>query len=326
MSSTEEIVAQAVGATQDSPAENNDNQAEGSTFDLVKEVLEEQEVSPTSQTGDVEAQVEAQDAVADKVEEDPYTLSENDKKALSQKSQERFQKLVDRAKQYEGRAQELEPRAQNFDKIVEFSRKNNLSAEDIDNMFDIAAAIRNNPVEGFKKLIPIYQQLAQTVGAVLPPELEEQVRQGFISEANARELAQTKAQLNFKSVQEQEQLRRQELEQQQESTQRAVQLAVTTADNWRTAKAKNDPDWIMKQQRVADVTKLRLLESGKYPQTEAEVVALCEDALKQVEAEMKPLLGTRRAVTPVTSSSSSRSVPEPKSSLDVVKNVLSGMA
>jgi hypothetical protein len=74
--------------------------------------------------------------------------------------------------------------------------------------------------------------------------------------------------------------------------------------------------------------KLRLLESGKFPTGDKEVFALCDAALKQVEGELKPFLAGRKAINPVTSSASSaRTVsPDPKTSMDVIDKVLSGMA
>lgn len=326
MSSTEEIVAQAIN--QDAPAESstaNENQAEPSTFDLVKGALETQEGSPSSEeVGKVETEVEqTSEASEEKPEGDkPLELSEEEKKIYSPKAQERFQKLAGQVKEADARIAELAPKAEGFEKLSAYVRDNNIPAEDIDTAFDLLAKIRNNPVEGYKALVPIVQSLAQQVGAILPDDLQTKVAQGFMPEADARELAMARAQNAIASRQLQE---RDEVARQQQAAQ-TIQRNVDVASSWRNSKAQNDPDWSSKEQRVADLVKLRVLEMGSFPKTEKETLAMCEEALTRVEAELKPFLANRRPIAaPVQSSSSPRSVPEPKSTLDVVKNVLSGM-
>lgn len=329
MSSTDsEIEVESHSTPQDdNPAasSNAETTAEKSTFDLVKEVMDGQEESPPSEKdGNEKAEGDA-DSKTPEPEKDPGELSEEDKRQLSKRTQDRINKLTELRKAAEARVQDLSPKAEKYDQIVGFTRENNLSASDIDNMFTIAAKMKTDPLEGFKMLEAVYKQFAQEVGAVLPNDLQEQVARGYISEPHARELAQTKAQLALRQQREDEQRKIQETETQQRTVQETVGRATGAADKWQSTKAKSDPDWHLKQKRVAELVELKLLKTRSFPKTEQEVYEMCDSALAEVENELKPYRLQKRAITPVTSSSSPRSVPEPKNTLDVIKNVLSGM-
>lgn len=299
------------------------------TYDVVRKALgSDTEGSPTSEGGEVEAEAETEQPEEETPEQEalePEDLTSADRKALSVKAERRFRYLNETNKRLSGQIAELQPKVEGFEKLSGFVRQNNLDAQEIDNALGLLAQLKNDPVNGFKVLESIYQEYAAKVGAVMPPDLADKVRLGYISEADAQELARARAgqQLTQAQLQAQQDRARQEAEEQRFKQMQTT--AVSAAEKWRASKAKNDPDWNLKQQRVADVTKLKLLETGKYPQTEREVVALCDEALKQVEQELAAFRPQPKAVKPlVTGAAPTRTVSEPKNTLEVIQRTLAG--
>lgn len=336
---TDEVETQDANIATSSDA-NVDTKAEVSTFDLVKEVVGKQteEATPASD-GEVKAEVEKTDAEPEAEKKDapenPDELfTEAEKKQLSEKTQARIRDLVSQRRErdakiaeHEGKLNELSPKAEAFEKIAEFTRQNNLEAMDIDNTLALAALIKNNPIEGFKQLDIVYQQLARQVGHVLPDQLQQRVQQGFMSEADAREMARLQAMNQFRDRQAQEQVARAKAEADAAQQQQRQQTAVRVTNEWAANKAKNDPAWAAKHKVLKPMLEGYVKANG-VPADEKTLVDTLEGFLETVNEGYKQLVPTPRAVTPVMSSSSSKAplVPEPKSSLDVIKNVLSGMA
>lgn len=327
MSLTEDTSKEALEGAENTNSPVVETPAEPKTsLDVVIGVLDKaKEATPASKDGEVKADP-ADDAV--KTEKEEGDLTEAEMKQLSARTQARIRYLSGKSKEAQKSLEEAAPKVAVYDQLVDFTRKNNLAKDEINNALTIAALIKTDPIQAFKQIEIIYKNLSGQVGAQLPEDLSEKVRTGYISEADAKEQARLRAENSIITRQREQESQRVQQETLQQAHQTKVNVAVSEADKWVAAKAKNDPDWESKQARVTDLVKLRLLESGKFPESAQEVVAMCNDALKKVEAELKPFLQNRRSMNPVTSNvSASRTVtPEPKSSVDVINNVLAGMA
>lgn len=309
-------------AAQSSSAEP---EGEKTTLDLVSEVLGAREESPTSEPGKPEVEAAPEEAAAPQ-EEQVDVLSEEEKKLLSEKSRNRFQTLVAQKKTLESQLSEVRPKAEQFDRIVEFAQRNNLSGEDIDNTLQIASMIKQGDMIGaYQRVLPIYQALAKAVGAELPPEYQERVRLGHLPEQDARRLAQAEAAARI----HQEQLARQQQRAQEDAVRQyqaqVAQELTSAGDSWAQSKAQRDPDWPMREQLVSKLIGAEMRANG-IPATAQEVYALCERIDQEVQAQFKAYGPPKREVRPVTGvGSQARLTPEPKSTLDVLTNVLSGV-
>lgn len=301
-----------------------------SSLDVVIGVLDKaKEDSPASPAGDVKAKTEeAANPEEDGKPPEERDLSDAEMKQLSARTQSRIRYLSRQSKEAQSKLEEAAPKVAVYDQLVDFTRRNNLAKEEINNALTIAALIKSDPIQAFRHIETIYKNLSGQVGAQLPEDLAERVRTGYISEADAKEQARLRAENTIIMRQREDESKRVQQETQAAAHQMKVNVAVSEADRWVADKAKTDPDWEIKQRRVSDLVKLRLLETGKFPESGKEVVAMCNDALAQVEKEISPLLQNKRPMNPVTSTVSSprTATPSPKNSLEVINNVLAGMA
>jgi hypothetical protein len=330
VSSTEDTPQGALEGVNTEQPPSSETQAEPKTsLDVVIGVLDKaKEAPPASENGEATAKAEPETAEPPK-ETDPEKgeLSDKEWKQLSARTQSRIRDLSRQAREAQSKLADVTPKVEAFEKLADFTRQNRLAKEEIDNALNIAALIKSDPIKAFAQIETIYKNLSSQVGAQLPEDLAQRVQQGYISEVDAKEQARLRAQNQIHAQQREAEAARSQEEQRQKEHSDRVRSVVSAADKWAQTKAKSDPDWAAKEKRITEAVELRLLKSGKFP-TEQEVVAMCEDILTHVNGELKPYLAQRRAMNPVTSNSSaSRQVaPEPKTSVDVIDRVLSGMA
>ncbi|WP_137389152.1 hypothetical protein [Rhodoligotrophos defluvii] len=300
---------------------------EKTTLDLVQEALGGKEASPASETGEDQPEAKAQEGGADPKEgESEDTLTEEEKRTLSQRSRNRFHRLVETKKALEGQLSEVKPKAENFDRFVNYLQSNDLSAEDVENTLGIAAMIKKGDAAGaYQKVLPIFQKLAQAVGAVLPPQYQERVRLGHLSEQDARQLVQTEATARLSQYQLQRHQQMAQAQAERQQLERLTAEVVSAGDSWAQTKAQSDPDWSLRKDLVVELIGAELRQRG-VPPTAQDVYALCEEVDKRVRERLKPFAAPKREMRPVTGvGSSPRSTPEPKNTLDVLNNTLAGI-
>lgn len=308
--------------------ENSDvNAAESSTaddvetsmLDAVESALASPEASSTSSEqdpdvseGDGEPDAEAN---AD-AEGEPETGEDPE---FTDKANKRIRQLAAEKNELRAEIEPLKEKAGRFDAITSFMETNGLEPQDVDNGFEIMALLKNGDMRtAYQRLAPIMDYVSQAVGATLPKDLQEQVQLGYITPENAQQLAQSRysAQANAERAQRvTEQAQRQAQEQQREQLAKA---AITAVDNWYDTKAAKDPDWKLKENRVVDLVKLHCLEKG-LPNSAEAAVEIAENALKQVEADIRRFRPKPEQITPTAGRTSNPAAkPEPESMLDVV--------
>ena len=145
--------------------------------------------------GDAEpppAQTEGKDAPKPPSKDDePLSdeVSEEELRAQKPQTAKRIRQLLGKISERETQLSELRPKAEAIDQLAGFLRSSGVGVEDLNAGVEIMALIRHDPVRALEKLAPTIQFLQQFAGQVLPQDLDEKVRQGFIDEATARELA-----------------------------------------------------------------------------------------------------------------------------------------
>jgi hypothetical protein len=322
-------------ATSASSTETPDDQGDKSSdspsekpatmLDAVKAALKPKEDSPTSEPG----KVEPDKAPTEKKEGDESDeFTEEDLKRLNQKTQRRIRDLVRDVKAKSEEADRFKGKADEYDKIETFVRNSGLSNEIVGATLQIAALMRQNPGEALRRLTPIVNQLRQVVGEELPPELAERVKQGFLTEQDARALARSNADAQLLRRQQNETDQRTQAERAAQERQSATEATVSTVEKWEAQKAANDPDWKLKQAEIAEQVELVIeRETRKRGQpwfpTPDEAVKLSQEAYDQITERHKRFVPRPRAANPLQpGGASNRNVTPPKNMLDVVRQTV----
>ncbi|MGZ6021621.1 MAG: hypothetical protein ACXWLQ_03335, partial [Rhizomicrobium sp.] len=219
---------------------------------------------------------------------------------------------------------ELEPKAQNFDKIQRFVDEAGLTKDEVNQGFDVMRNLRNDPLKAYEQLKPIFAQLQQMAGDVLPQDLQTAVDQGQLTEVHARELAHTRsrAAVNERRLTETEQ--RQQTADQTKAFEDQVNDVAGAVTAWETATSKNDPDWKLKQPRIQVLVENEILRKQRanpnYFPSKEEALEMSKKALKDVETEFKRLSPQRRSIsTPAADAGSTHSTAVPKTMLEAAK-------
>lgn len=259
-----------------------------------------------------------------------------DIQALSPKAQNRYRELVSQRKEADERAQaveaELKPKAEKLDVILTYMERHRIEPQEFDNALEVTRLVKSGDFQkALEVLTPIYREVADRAGRILPADLQERVRLGYITKEDAEKLHQASTRAKNLESQTSEERQRNAEEAANREAQRVVGLTTQTADDWAKAKASSDPDWHLKADAVAKEVELDLMrrqaarDPNWFPQTAKEVVERAEAALKVVEAQFKRIAPRPRAKTVATGQPASpRSAAAPKTLLDAVKGALNG--
>jgi hypothetical protein len=325
----EEIQKDVDTSAESSTAEKGEK---GDMLSAVKAALEPKEKSPASD----EPGSKPDELAADAKKEGDATgesddLTEEDLARLKPKTRKRIETLAAEVKDRDTKLAEISPKAENFEKIQRFVDDAGLSRDDVNQGFDVMRNLKNDPLKAYEQLKPIFAQLQQIAGEVLPPDLQTEVEQGRLTEAHARELtlARSRAAVNGSRLERVETTTRAERERSEfAATVNGVAEAVTA---WENSTSKNDPDWKLKQPRIQELVELEIMRKQRsqpdYFPSKDEAIAMSKKALTAVETELKRFAPQRREVkTPGPDAGSSRSVATPKNMLEAVKIGLASRA
>lgn len=262
-----------------------------------------------------------EDAEADKKSDE---MSEEEIAAMTPNQQRRIRELNDRMKAAEAETEAVKGKAENFNRVVEYMQKSNLTSTDVNNGFEIMAAIKNDPSRAIEMLAPIMRTLMAETGNVLPADLKQQVESGEISEEHAIELSRLRANTSLTEKQRQAQAEREREQQAKDAQQKQVDTSLRTADAWSVEKRKLDPDWDKKHSLVAEKIDLRVRRDG-FPKSDQEMRQWLDDALADVEKQVKAFLPRPKAIDPkIPTGGSEHAAKAPKTMLDVVQQAVGG--
>lgn len=215
--------------------------------------------------------------------------------------------------------------AGHYRKFVDFLDENRISQDEANELFNIGALMKNDPVKALLAITPYYNDLLHITGNILPADLQQQVTQGYITKDKALELSrlrmtgQTMTAINEErnTYQQQRNATRQHADQTA-----SMQSAIV---DWEKQWSSSDPDYAKKKDRVLDRVELLLVRAqrtGTLPKTTEEAVKLANQAKTEVEADLKKLNPQRKQVRTVDGGSSSSNVPDPKNTADVIRRTL----
>lgn len=332
-------------STSDTDQENTDSsnpsssEKEPSTFDVV--------MSAINKEGDDKDEASSEDDKSkapkgDKKPEDAKDGSESDdefedftpeeRKHLKKATTERFDKLKnlyrttkDELIAVKSQIEEANVEAGYYRKFVGFLDENRISQDEANQLFHIGAMMKNDPVGALNAITPYYTELLRITGNVLPPDLQQQVQQGYITKDRALELSRLRA---TGETEKQIRTERENHQQQRETTRQrqqeigSIQSAVA---NWERQWASSDADYAKKKERVLDRVELlltRASKNGSLPKTVDEAVKLANQAKSEVEADLRRLVPQRKQVIPVDGGSSASNMPDAQNTADVIRRTL----
>lgn len=329
----------------DTPAA--DHGAEKSLTDAVLAALDEPEGSPTSteQPGTDAAKAEASTSDdADKADEsdsegspDKTELTDEEMSQLNARTRTRIEDLLTQRREMgeelrtvKASVDEMRPAAENYGKIQQFLRDNDLTPQDAGQALSLAGLMVTNPAEAFRRLQPIYAQLAQIAGATLPSDLAEDVRLGRITQERALELSQSRAaaaqgQKSAARTAQRDQARQSEEAREREVESRKQHAAAMSkvGDTLAAEKAQTDPDWKLKEPLMVDALEADIARSG-FPKDEADLRERFKRVYDAVTKQVSSFRPAPRATNgrPQSSSSPGTRADPPKTMQDAVLRAL----
>jgi hypothetical protein len=306
-------------APQDSsPAPEIEGAKPQSMLDTVKAALgETPEESPASEESGDESQPKAE---APPPEDDkPKELTEEELRRYGKGAQNRIRGLVSERSTLQREVETLRPAAESFQRLTSFVQENGLSEQEVDLAISLAARMRNDPQGALEQFSKVYQDLATRAGSILPADLAEEVRFGYITESRARELATTRARAEIASQKGAEAAQRAEQAAQETQVRQFIGGVTSAIATWEQRQSAQDPDWNLKRDRIAELLELDF-RRGVPPQNVQQAVEMADKARARVNDEFARLRPAPRPVNrPVVGSTSPRSTPAPKTMLDVVR-------
>jgi hypothetical protein len=223
--------------------------------------------------------------------------------------------------------------ATQYRQIDGYMKQHELTPNEVAQGFIVMAASKHDPVRFLQLIQPYYDQAQQFVGAVLPPDLKDQVERGLITNDAAKELVRRRNETALYNHREQKNRQQTQAQQQQQDQQRQQNEFVTqqqsigkAVSDWETGLKTRDPDYATnadKQRMVLD--RLTVIARENPPKNPAEGVALAQKAYDEINETLRKFSPTRTQIKPLTSVNSPAAVKAaPTSLLDVVRQVANG--
>lgn len=226
---------------------------------------------------------------------------------------------------------DLEPKVRHFDSIVSFATESGWTQEYFQDLLHMGRLMNTDPISFYEAFKGQWSKIEEMVGAKLPADLQKQVTDGLLNPAAAKEVAllRTKSALsesNLRTINERNERSRQaaEKDRQQQEIETAINASGASASGWERQWKGSDPDYAKKQPHVKSRISeklMPLLVEGKIP-TQAEVLQICNDARKEVEAEMRAWLPPRGTIRTPNSGTTVDPKGEPANELAIARQAL----
>ena len=232
----------------DTTSPQSSKTGEKSLADFVSEKVKPSTDSPPEEGEKLDSKIEPDEQEKAPVEEkakegeEKEDLTKEEEKIVEGQPvpYERFKQVIDEREQVKRQvAEELQPQVENYQQIIGFCNKNNITAEQFEKVLRIQGLLNSDPAAALKEILPIVDALQGFVGRKLPEDLQEKVDSGKIEIDDAKELAQLRAKLQFgekKSQYDRDTLARQQIVELRQKSQEASQV-------WIKAKRQADPDF-----------------------------------------------------------------------------------
>lgn len=284
----------------------------------------DEEASLETDEGKKEGEVEKKEE-GDEKSEDKVSGDEDDKSPVPY---QRFQEVVKERQTYEQKLKEVEPLVEAHKSVVEFCQTNQITESQFREGMEFLRMVNVDPIAARAALEPIWNQLNGLSGEVLPADLAQEVEDGVISEARAKEIAKYRGQMQVNEAKGK--LAEQNGQKQQQiAFQRDLNTALTS---WTSHKQTIDPGFKPKSAENAVDGKFEFvadrfykLMSSNPPKTAADAVKLVEQAYNDVSKTFTSFGSKQKPTNDKVISStkaSTNSKTEPKTVQEAVKAAL----
>ena len=207
--------------------------------------------------------------------------TEAELRKLRPETRRRFEQLLGQRDEARTTLDQIRPEIEQHRRLQGYLTENQLAPEDVNVLLGIGASLRKSDFKGFLDGVMPYVQAAQeALGLRLPPDLQQQVDDGLITEATARELSTTR----FRANQAEGRARDESTARTQETQGRAIEAVRVAVANWEDGIRKRDPDYALKAVAVQRFSQAYMQERG-VPRTPAEAVKLVQDAYQDATAQ-----------------------------------------
>jgi|SRR5882724_2435351 len=283
------------------------------------------EDSSTSDEGDISDANKTDDKT--KKDGDKEPAAQDDKDSKQSPRDQRIKEVLSERDSANQQYERAKPLVEQATALNEYCQANAIKPKQVTEALKLLALLNNNPAEARKMLQPTLDYLDKYQDGKLPNDLANEVTEGTITEARAKEIASLRAQQeNLKHVNS----RSQQTYEQQVSSARTAAL-----NSWDMSKRGNDPDFAPKKNDAPDgkyelvVLKLKELAQTNPPQTPDQFVALAEKAYDAVNKTVQSFRPRPRQTKPSLSSNGSQTnshdntdITKFKSLSEVTKHVL----
>lgn len=323
--------------TKDS-SDPNASEDDRSTFDAIMDVIKPEGEDEGEGSSEDDKSKKSKDGKKSEDDEDEEDVSDDDfedfspeeRAKLKKATKERFDKLKglyreskDQVAELTAQVAQANERAGYYDKFVSYLDENRISQDEANQLFHIGALMKNDPNQALALITPYYNELLHITGNVLSPDLEQQVKRGYMTRQHALELSRHRAMGQTSQAIREEQQTYQQTRERSRHQENANSMQAAIAD-WERQWSSSDPDYAKKKDRVLDRVELLLVRAqreGKLPQTVEQAMELANKAKAEVEADIKKQK-PRKQVSTVDGGSSTQSLPEPKDTKDVIRRTL----
>ncbi len=216
-------------------------------------------------------------------------------------------------------------RAKTTEELQSYLKKHDIGQDDFGLLLDLGAAMRRGDFRVFLEGVMPYVQLAQeSLGIVIPKDLQEAVKQGHMSEDAARYTAQQRAMRSLSDAKAAKLAEADSTRTQQDAAKALETEIQTSVSTWEKGIKRGDPDYAQKQPVIMDLLAAVVQERGA-PKNGAEAVAIAEAAYDRAN-KMLARFAPRPRPTSATPSSLGNRVngarAEPKSLLEAAQMAL----
>ncbi|WPZ36710.1 hypothetical protein T8K17_11245 [Thalassobaculum sp. OXR-137] len=275
------------------------------------------EAASTSKGEDGKAKADAEAKPGEKAEE-----AEDPDAKLPFHKHPRWQEVTKENATLKEEVSSMKADVEQFRAIEEFRQGHGLEVTEVSDGYKIMALIKNSPAQALPYLKGLVKDIEGITGHTLPEDLQAEVDAGGITEERARELSIARATTATMTTRQKEAHERQ-------TTERRAALGEELAgagQQWAEEARKSDPEYSRKEKLV--VKEIRAILHGdpsRTPKTVADVRALSDEALKNVNAELSEIM-PRRPTPPSPAGMSATAVTAAKSGpatpLDVTRRAL----
>lgn len=222
---------------------------------------------------------------------------------------------------FQGELEEYRQATSHLDMIAQAAERAGRPAEEMANLLALPILFEQDPAKALERLQAIGRDWAAAAGDLLPPDLQEKVDDGRMSEEDARELSRARAG-------EKRATQRSEYDAQQraeEAKRTQIKESGDALNAYQQSLQKNDPDYTSTAAKWHRDRLLQKVRAEGLPQTKEAAVKMAEAAWAEVKGELAELKPQPKPKTPISGRRSNRApAAEPGSMLEAISNAVGG--